>query len=400
MPRNPDDGKYLRKAIDVIDEYISGSSTRLLVICMISHRWRRPDHPHPDDARHRKAKALAKYGEEALKRNVEMYYWLDYAGVNQERGPNLAAEQSSNSEPSEATEEYVLRACVLYDALLTLTLVIVCQENERDKIAGIAKLPCIVASCNEFLVYWSDDYEARAWTRMERYIGCPRDKPIVADPSLKPVGTFRRYVFSPCSQFRVIDDRYGRPVPIEALVKSGVVTNPSIFQSAPLLQITDPLGGNLTSEEDRQHLACLVDVGKMLPPMAYRGRASKVVEFNKSTVELLCVASTRGSVRFVRDEEKGTALKTSIEQLSNDEAYAYISTFRSSAEDVFAKEVKEELILGTGCSMKKFIACNVVRSFLPVIFNGVWLAGAGIAHCGSQQSFLTYVFEFELYFMA
>eukprot|EP00971_Amphidinium_carterae_P199697 3963417-Amphidinium_carterae.1 len=85
MPRNPDDGVHLRKAIDVIDECISSSSTRLLVICMISHRWRRPDHPHPEDVGHRKAKALSKYGKDALARNVEMYYWLDYAGVNQER---------------------------------------------------------------------------------------------------------------------------------------------------------------------------------------------------------------------------------------------------------------------------------------------------------------------------
>eukprot|EP00971_Amphidinium_carterae_P170943 3387805-Amphidinium_carterae.1 len=157
MPRNPDESTYLRKAVDVIEEYTSGTSTRLLVMCMVSHRWRRPTFPHPDDEQNRKAKALARYGEAALARNVDMYYWLDFAGVH--------------------------------------------QENLRDKIVGISKLPCIVASCTEFLVFWSHDYEPRAWTRMERFIG---------------------YVLSPCPSFKVIDENFGVPVPMEALTESGV----------------------------------------------------------------------------------------------------------------------------------------------------------------------------------
>eukprot|EP00971_Amphidinium_carterae_P086323 1708402-Amphidinium_carterae.1 len=100
-----------------------------------------------------------------------------------------------------------------------------------------------------------------------------------------------RYVLSPCPQFRVIDENYGKPVPLEALTKSGVVTAGSVFQQTPMLQITDPLSGNLTSEADRQQLTSLVEVGKLFPPMAYRGIASKVVDFDKSRVELLRMAA-------------------------------------------------------------------------------------------------------------
>eukprot|EP00971_Amphidinium_carterae_P320993 6380969-Amphidinium_carterae.1 len=55
---------------------------------MVSHRWRRPTCPHPDDDRHHKASALARYGEAALARNVELHYWIDYAGVNQVLSPH------------------------------------------------------------------------------------------------------------------------------------------------------------------------------------------------------------------------------------------------------------------------------------------------------------------------
>eukprot|EP00971_Amphidinium_carterae_P027909 549756-Amphidinium_carterae.1 len=77
---------------------------------MISHRWRRPDYPHPDDEKNHKAKALAKYGEAALVRNVEMYFWLDFAGVNQDNGNKIAQAAGSESQ-THNHEVKVLDAC-------------------------------------------------------------------------------------------------------------------------------------------------------------------------------------------------------------------------------------------------------------------------------------------------
>ena len=330
LPRNPDDAEHFDKAVDVIDNYITGKATHLLVICMVSHRWNRPGLPHPDSGDNAKARALAKYGDAARARNVDMYFWLDYAGVN--------------------------------------------QENFRDKVVGISKLPCIVASCTEFLIFWSEDYEPRAWTRMERFIG---------------------YVLSPCRNFRVIDENYGKPVAMELLTKSGAVVASKISTSPPSLKVTDPLKGKLTSESDRPQLERLVALGHMFPPVAYRGTCSKVVQDGKSKVELIRMAASRTLV--------GTQTWSNADFVTDivavDSRDAEDALFKKAAEDAFTKRLQEELILGFGFTVWWFVLYNLLRSISPMITNGLWVAGAGISHCGGRQSFWTWVFEFEAYFM-
>eukprot|EP00971_Amphidinium_carterae_P346865 6488597-Amphidinium_carterae.1 len=199
-----------------------------------------------------------------------------------------------------------------------------------------------------------------------------------------------RYALSPCSQFRVIDEHYGRPVPSEALTKSGAVVQTSIFPTTFILKITDPLSGKLTSEENRHQLTRLVEVGNMFLSPAYRA------ENKKSTINLIRMAGAPAGLRrsVVAREEIGSEF-TVVDLREGEKC----SDSQKAAEDVFTKQAKE-FIEGTGFTLKWFVLYNLLRSFLPVFFNSLWIAGAGIGHCGSQQSFLTYVFEYELYFMA
>mmetsp|Transcript_34044 Transcript_34044/g.79625 ORF Transcript_34044/g.79625 Transcript_34044/m.79625 type:complete len:1032 (-) Transcript_34044:158-3253(-) len=327
LPRNPDDQQCFHRAVDIIDEYINGQATSSLVICMISHRWRRPTAPHPDDKENSKARSLARYGKDAAQRNVDMYFWLDFAGVN--------------------------------------------QDDLRDKVVGISKLPCIVATCNEFLVFWSDDYESRAWTRLERYIG---------------------YILSPCKDFKVIDSNYGRKVSMRKLQKTGVVHQSSIW-SPITMKIMDPLQGAITCTSDKAHLESLVQVGMMFPPVAYRGVASTIVAFDTSSIDLVLMEGAK-----VRRSKTGHA-SLFTNQTGHLSASGDKDGYSKAVQETFNKNVRQDLVMGFGFTVKWFILYNILRSLLPLVCNGAWVAMAGLGNCGSRQSFWTFALGYDAYFI-
>jgi len=331
LPRNPDDQQCFHRAVDIIDEYINGQATSSLVICMISHRWRRPTAPHPDDKENSKAKALAKYGRNAQLRNIEMYFWLDFAGVN--------------------------------------------QDDLRDKVVGISKLPCIVATCTEFLIFWSEDYEERAWTRLERYIG---------------------YVLSPCANFKIIDSSFGKKVSVQKLQKTGVIHQSSAW-SPVTMKVMDPLLGAITCTSDKAELERLVEVGRMFPPIAYRGRASEIVEFETSNIDLVLMEGAKRTKTLSPGHEFGEMQVPrgfSSQEDGNDDG-----CYSKAVKDAFNAGIRHELVMGFGFTVKWFILYNILRSFLPLVCNGVWVAVAGLGNCGSRQSFWTFALGYDAYFI-
>mmetsp|Transcript_55033 Transcript_55033/g.128746 ORF Transcript_55033/g.128746 Transcript_55033/m.128746 type:complete len:431 (+) Transcript_55033:78-1370(+) len=225
IPRNPQDADYYLKALDVVDEHIrseqrGGALAFRPVFCMLSHEWSRPDppDPHPDTEDAGKAKALATYAEAARARNINIYYWLDFAAVS--------------------------------------------QDSFRDRMIVIAKLPCLFAACTECLVFWSDGYELRAWTRLERLLA---------------------YVFSSCETLRAIDDMSETSADVGAASR-GIA---SLARNRASINITDPQAGICTSNADWEHIARLQQVALQFQPVVSRVCQSREVEFDKSKFDVV-----------------------------------------------------------------------------------------------------------------
>jgi len=223
IPRNPQDADYYVRALDVIDEHVrsersGGAQMFRPVFCMFSHEWSRPSTPNPDTEDCRKAKALATYAEAARARSVNIYYWLDYAAVS--------------------------------------------QDSVRDRMIGMAKLPCVFAVCTECLVYWSDGYELRAWTRLERLLA---------------------YVFSTCETLRVIDDDERDTSAEVGAASRGIA---SLAKNRATVGISDPQAGLCTSNADWEHIARLQQVALQFQPVVPRGQSHNL-EFDKSRLDLV-----------------------------------------------------------------------------------------------------------------
>lgn len=118
------------EAVDAMTGINSFGAGRVEII-MVSHRWLRPSENRlqafPDEDDHPKAKAINEFSDWrrqwVLARHgflPEIFYWIDYSCIDQ-----------------------------------------------RDTAAAVPLLPLWVASCERFLRVETEDYDARAWCRLE-----------------------------------------------------------------------------------------------------------------------------------------------------------------------------------------------------------------------------------------
>lgn len=126
------------------------------------------------------------------------------------------------------------------------------QDNRRDMVLGISKLPAYISCCIEMIFYYTPQYESRAWTRVERCIAYT-------------------YVQSPLFVF--IDGGYAsteKALDIDDLVAK----DPSCFMKEPktgglLMSVTNPNGddANITDVRDRVIIQQLLDVIQSATPL-------------------------------------------------------------------------------------------------------------------------------------
>jgi hypothetical protein len=190
---------------------------RAMCVSLFSHRWERPSlnpsEAHPDTPDGSKAKALARYGESGTcpifhpHHTFEYFFWIDFAGID--------------------------------------------QDNRREKWLGISKLPVYISSCIEMIFFFSDNYEARAWTRMERCIS---------------------YVYVQSPLFVFIDAEYTSAtssLPIDELVARHDCFAKDENTGGLLLEVRDPLAedASLTDPADKELICNLLEVIKHATPL-------------------------------------------------------------------------------------------------------------------------------------
>jgi hypothetical protein len=285
LPRYPDDVAHILDAELLLDEAMRQMDDKGKVACtniknkreqripclsMFSHRWERPDldpsRAFPDSPSNKKAAALGYYGEagvcpEFAKHQWDYYYWIDYACID--------------------------------------------QEDYDQKLLGIAKLPGYISCAIELIYYHSAtaDYEARAWTRLERVLAFA-------------------YTWSPA--FVHMDDDYpDRPLRGERM-RALIAKHPEVFHidaqpdadggeedatdsHTMSMTITDPLGPEttITDPRDREYIArmcALVARTRILNPACKGGGQ---LELGKSRMpvdtlhsELDCEKRIEESVRL------------------------------------------------------------------------------------------------------
>jgi hypothetical protein len=182
------------QAVDAI-RGIDSFGAPVVEVFMVSHRWLRPSLdpllPHPDNPGGDKARALAEFSrwrrQWVLTRHgflPEIFYWIDYSCIDQD---NAAA--------------------------------------------AVPLLPLWVACCERFLRIETEDYDERAWCRVEPLLSC--------------VFSFADHHVSIRPDFRYRWPHFGAAV------------------ARPLL---DPQGGKLTNPDDRSLIRPLVEVAMRIRP--------------------------------------------------------------------------------------------------------------------------------------
>uniref|UniRef100_A0A7S4SGL7 Uncharacterized protein n=1 Tax=Alexandrium monilatum TaxID=311494 RepID=A0A7S4SGL7_9DINO len=180
FPKFPTESGHILDAEVLLKEYARIQDDkgkvegRVICFSFFSHRWERPSRvgagAHPDSEDHKKAKALAKFGEFgscpifAEHHGFDYYFWVDYSSID--------------------------------------------QVNSAPKEMGIAALSAYVASCIQMIMYNSEtaEYEPRAWTRLERMMG---------------------YTYCACPLFKYLDDSYPyRPIDVDGIISQ----NPACFK--------------------------------------------------------------------------------------------------------------------------------------------------------------------------
>jgi hypothetical protein len=183
-----------------------------------------PSTAHPDDASNTKARSLAYYGRGGLcaacpNHLFDYFFWIDFAGVH--------------------------------------------QDGPVPKTLGIAKLPLYVAVAVEICFFHSKEYEARAWTRLERALG---------------------FVFCLAPMFVMINDEYleeGRGMDLEQTATAHsdcfsldgggdeMAFSPLVATGGLLMHIHDPLSptASATQPSDRALIQKLVELLKKAKPV-------------------------------------------------------------------------------------------------------------------------------------
>ncbi|CAE8602563.1 unnamed protein product [Polarella glacialis] len=282
----------------------------------------------------------------------------------------VSREQQGHDELSEANQlcEYSLAAEQQgIDLYFYIDVETAKQEQVREKISRACKLPLVLACCTDFLLLWSDAYQSCSWTRLQHLLG---------------------YVFSPASVFSIISKDY----PKKVLMKD--IVGPAVFRAHAtsgtlFLRITDPCSGELVAVEDMAIFDAVVKLSQQFTPLAVRGTSSKPVCLGTSRIEL--VRRGQSLSKNAAGEEQGMA---SSDDEANDGHPDNI------AEKMYGGEFKSELLNGFGFTFKWFLIYTFFRSCMPIIFNGLWVAGANLGSCGGTlQNFWVFLFEYEFYFM-
>ncbi|GMI28380.1 hypothetical protein TrRE_jg1657 [Triparma retinervis] len=228
MPRWPQDAAHILDVEELCKTWAAKQDEkgkvdgRAMCISLFSHRWERPNidpkEAHPDTPEGTKAKALAKYGSNGTcpifhpHHTFDYFMWIDYAGIH--------------------------------------------QDDPRECVTGIAKLPAYISCCIEMIFYFTDKYEARAWTRLERCVA---------------------YTFAQSPLFVFIDENYAsgdsgatKALDIDALVAA----NPAVFKKdektgGMLMEVKDPNAedASITDPKDRKIIADLLNVIKTSTPL-------------------------------------------------------------------------------------------------------------------------------------
>jgi len=205
FPMYPMESEHILDAERLLKEYARVQDEkgkvdgRVICFSFFSHRWERPSwegDAHPDTEDHKKAKALAMFGEFgtcpifAPHHDFDYYFWVDYCSID--------------------------------------------QVNPSPKELGVTKLCAYVAACIQMIMYDSEtaEYEPRAWTRLERMMG---------------------YTLCACPLFKYLDDSYpSKPIEVDDIVSKRPETYAKSEDGKLLLRIRDPNGQDAcyTSEED------------------------------------------------------------------------------------------------------------------------------------------------------
>ena len=198
------------EAVDAIAGIDSFGAPQVEII-MVSHRWLRPSldrsTAHPDHSDNRKAQAINEFStwrrQWVLNRHgflPEIFYWIDFACIDQ-----------------------------------------------TDTSAAVPLLPMWVACCERFLRIEADDYDTRAWCRLE---------PLLA------------YVYSFADHHLSIDLNYKSRWP-----DTGAETR---------LQILDPTNAETTLPEDLRLISPLTSLATRMKPA---NSEQATVQFGRSTVK-------------------------------------------------------------------------------------------------------------------
>lgn len=221
LPRWPQDAALVLDLADLLEAWIARQDAfgkvdgRIVCLSMFSHRWETPN--APDTPADLKARSLARYGEIGTcavfpDHRFDYFFWIDYCGVH--------------------------------------------QDDRLAKTLGAAKLPLYGASVVEILFFFTPEYEARAWTRLERAIG---------------------YVYAASPMFVYLDAQYlalSQPPNVAELCASHACFGRDAKTGGLTMAINDPLSGALTDESDRELLRKMLRMLRASAPINAKLKAS------------------------------------------------------------------------------------------------------------------------------
>mmetsp|Transcript_44812 Transcript_44812/g.130517 ORF Transcript_44812/g.130517 Transcript_44812/m.130517 type:complete len:423 (-) Transcript_44812:199-1467(-) len=276
IPKYPDDHLHILDAEKLLEEWVKkmdeygkvqcpsaegGTERRIVCMSMFSHRWARPSmdpaQAFPDTVDNKKCKALGYYGYSGLcpvfsEHQFDYYYWIDYAGVN--------------------------------------------QSDYLDKLLGIAKLPLYISCCIEMIFYNSEEYERRAWTRLERILGF-------------------HFVWAPL--FPYMDDNYPEQ---PANLKELATTSPHVFrhdeESDTLhMHILDPCGDDcsITDPRDREYIINILNILSRTKPVNPQFKAGGEFLFGESA---FVVDTMHGKFDAEKKAQRDQRVATIIEDIT------------------------------------------------------------------------------------
>ena len=221
-----------------------------IVVVMFSHRWFRGDEmvhnlAHPDNAAGHKAMAMVQFAEWLM--------WIQAASdPHNSVGYPFSRSSASVDAEFDRTQFESLRKS---DALRGIHLPYQISDvafwidytsiDQDDKIPGINALPLYVGACPMILCHETDEYEERAWTRLERVLS---------------------FAYSGSA--------------IAMSIKSGFLHRKQ-RGAKEKRQLTDPRQGAITKDSDRPILEALCDAAVL--------SSSGILDLGRTEVETMCL---------------------------------------------------------------------------------------------------------------